>query len=471
MNFASAAPDLSLDISPMAFTPTGPSPQHYTYDQRAQQDDMAQRHTSWAPSPTYGPPRPAAEGYYSYEPEHSRLPPPTGSMNAMSSSQPRPFAQEHSQYHRPEYNHHHEYHQPPSPGYQQPPSQYQHYQPPPHPSLANDQYRAPMPRYHQEAPRESPAVSPAGRESNDQFREAREQHFIMRNQPPAMPTAPRGPNSNYDGKVPIPFTPPSLRMPPVRSGSTVQPPDRSVKIEDLLSGGGVSQSAQRAPEQKPTLRKNEYEIFFRQQPVAARCCGYGERDRRVIDPPPIVQLKINNPDLSADEMYERVHHPSYVVHCSIWDESGTVDSTDMPPDFVRPGKRIMGSLVSSPFVGQDEHGEEGCFFCFPDMSVRTPGHYRLKFVLVVVDPTHRARIAPIRSTIMSDVFTVYNAKDFPGMQASTALTKRLKEQGCLISIKKGNEKSGAKSRRQDDSDEDDEDTVSTGKRKKPKKQR
>jgi hypothetical protein len=38
---------------------------------------------------------------------------------------------------------------------------------------------------------------------------------------------------------------------------------------------------------------------------------------------------------------------------------------------------------------------------------------------------------------LSDVFEVYPAKTFPGMVPSTELTKRLKEQGCLISVKKG----------------------------------
>jgi len=58
---------------------------------------------------------------------------------------------------------------------------------------------------------------------------------------------------------------------------------------------------------------------------------------------------------------------------------------------------------------------------------------------------------------MSEPFQVYNAKDFPGMKASTPLTKRLKEQGCLISIKKGNEKSGGSTHGRDDSAEDEED--------------
>jgi hypothetical protein len=55
------------------------------------------------------------------------------------------------------------------------------------------------------------------------------------------------------------------------------------------------------------------------------------------------------------------------------------------------------------------------------------------------------------------VFQVYNAKDFSGMRASTELTKRLKHQGCLISVKKGNAKSNGKNERDDDEEEEDDD--------------
>ncbi|TDZ65061.1 Sexual development regulator VELC [Colletotrichum trifolii] len=473
----------------MAYTPTEQSPHHRAFDSRAQPDDMAQRHSSsWAPSPTsvasYGQPRPVSDGYYAYDTDPARLPaaPPAALVHSMPSSHAMPHAQIHQpQYEGPEYPYQ-DYQQSPASRYQQPPAQYQQYAPPPqHSAMMHDPYRtAPTPRYSaQDAPPESPTGPFAPNEPFDPYREVREQHYLLRNQPPAMPGAPRVPNANYDRKVPIPCTPPSLRTSVMRSGSTApnsggplsaasSQADRTVKIESLLTGGG---SSQHMSEQESVPPANEYEIFFRQQPVAARCCGYGERDRRVIDPPPIVQLRINNPNLSPDELYDKIHHPAYVVHCSIWDEKGQEDFGNMPADYVRPGKRIMGSLVSSPFVGQDEKGEEGCFFCFPDMSVRTPGLFRLKFSLVVLDLTHQSPIAPIKSSIMSEVFQVFNAKDFPGMQASTPLTKRLKEQGCLISIKKGNEKSGGKgSRRQDESDEEDEGT-STSKRKKAKKMR
>ncbi|KAL2156423.1 hypothetical protein VTH82DRAFT_1168 [Thermothelomyces myriococcoides] len=225
----------------------------------------------------------------------------------------------------------------------------------------------------------------------------------------------------------------------------------------------------------PRRPSSEYRITVRQQPLAARSCGFGERDRRVIDPPPIVQLTIHDPNLSEEERARRLRHQFSVVHCSIWDEKGIKDMSSMPEDF-RQQRRLMGTLVASPFVGLDDRGEEGCFFCFPDLSCRTPGVFRLKFALVVLDPARMCSgdRSAIVATAMSEPFQVYNAKDFPGMQASTLLTKRLKEQGCLISIKKGNEKrdagknggggggggggaNGGKNGKGDDPDDDDDD--------------
>lgn len=247
--------------------------------------------------------------------------------------------------------------------------------------------------------------------------------------------------------------------PPSISSTSPKQEAKSMAISNLLSSDSGKGKAAMAPAIRAP--SSEYRITVRQQPSAARSCGFGERDRRVIDPPPIVQLTIHDDSLSKEERSQRLRHQFSVVHCSIWDERGVKDMSSMPEDF-RQQRRLMGTLVASPFVGLDENNEEGCFFCFPDLSCRTPGSFRLKFALVVLDPT---RMVPgdrstIVATAMSEPFQVYNAKDFPGMKASTPLTKRLKEQGCLISIKKGNEKTGTAHGRDDsgDDDEDDEDT-------------
>lgn len=183
----------------------------------------------------------------------------------------------------------------------------------------------------------------------------------------------------------------------------------------------------------------------------------------MIDPPPILQMTIEDSNASQKEISTLIRYPFAVIHCTIWSEDGTEDCSAMPEEF-RSTRRLMGTTVSSPFVGQDENNEEGCFFCFPDLSCRTPGTFRLKFALVVLDPVgvSNGTRTPLAATVMSEPFKVYNAKDFPGMQASTPLTKKLKEQGCLISIKKGNEKnSSVHARDSGDEDEDDEEEEAT----------
>lgn len=175
--------------------------------------------------------------------------------------------------------------------------------------------------------------------------------------------------------------------------------------------------------------------------MAARACGFGERDRRVIDPPPIVQLSVKDSETGQQDKNE-MRYSFHVVHCTLWNVDGNVDETALIGMDRRLTRRLMGTLVSSPFVGKDENGEEGCFFCFPDLSCRTHGRYRLRFVLMRLDPSdlRPGGQSPTISYVLSDIFTVYTAKEFPGMRPSTGLTKSLKRQGCAISVKKGNEK-------------------------------
>ncbi|OTA93076.1 hypothetical protein M434DRAFT_11909 [Hypoxylon sp. CO27-5] len=273
------------------------------------------------------------------------------------------------------------------------------------------------------------------------------------------------PASGYSHREPQLHHSPRATNPP-RQPWPSQPESRAperMKISDLLSDDprtGESGSS-KAPERRrappaAAVTSSTYRLKVRQQPVAARSCGFGERDRRVIDPPPIVQVFIEDPKASQEEIRAQLKFRFSVMHCTIWNETGDQDCSGMPDDY-RQQRRLMGTIVSSPFVGFDENNEEGCFFCFPDLSCRTPGSFRLRFSLVVLDPNSvPGSRTPVCATAMSDVFTVYNAKDFPGMRASTALTKRLKEQGCLISIKKGNERSHARDDSEDDDDDDDE---------------
>ncbi|OUM57279.1 hypothetical protein PIROE2DRAFT_65092 [Piromyces sp. E2] len=67
-----------------------------------------------------------------------------------------------------------------------------------------------------------------------------------------------------------------------------------------------------------------------------------------------------------------------------------------------------------------------------DLSIRFEGTYRLKFSLYEMKQNKTI----FRTSTISDVFTVYSPKAFPGFKESSALAKAFAEQGVKIRIKK-----------------------------------
>ena len=216
------------------------------------------------------------------------------------------------------------------------------------------------------------------------------------------------------------------------------------------------------PDKAHLIRNLKFSLRIRQQPSQARSCGFADKDRRAIDPPPIVQLLIQGEGLSAADLDTYLRHDRYVMICTLVDDKGK-DAMNLEQDGLR-SKRMMGECSAVPFVGADEHREVGCFFAFNDLSCRTPGDYRLSFSVSVVPTLEESKDGiryPRIDDITSDVFRAYNAKMFPGMTESSPLARALKEQGCNISVRKGNEKTknprGRNASHQDDEDEEDGD--------------
>ena len=217
---------------------------------------------------------------------------------------------------------------------------------------------------------------------------------------------------------------------------------------------------------KPSLRAERYILTVRQQPRAARACGFGERDRRVIDPPPIVQLSLKDYDPTSSTDIEELRFPFNIVHCALLSagpqdpqsltsapstpsaSSADVTAVPDPAQSNRISRRLMGTLVASPFVGTDpemptssvENASLATFFIFQDLSCRQNGRYKLRFTLMKVPlgpnlvEGGQGRVV---GSVESDEFDVFSAKDFPGMRPSTLLTRDLKRQGAGVSVKKG----------------------------------
>ncbi|KAI8150100.1 velvet factor-domain-containing protein [Fennellomyces sp. T-0311] len=196
-----------------------------------------------------------------------------------------------------------------------------------------------------------------------------------------------------------------------------------------------------------TRLPKSFDLIIRQQPVHSRMCGVGERvDRRPIDPPPIVQLKLIGQ--SNDEILQSIS--PYIFLVAVLVPADIQDDGHLQLDF--HSRLTIGRTVSSLYLLRDLDNTEGAFFVFSDISVRADGHYRLRVCLfeIVESGVH------YRRGLLTDPFTVYSAKKFPGMHLSCPLARHFAQQGLKIRIRKESRKRSTGSRRYSRQDEDDD---------------
>ncbi|KAJ1978464.1 hypothetical protein H4R34_003196 [Dimargaris verticillata] len=171
---------------------------------------------------------------------------------------------------------------------------------------------------------------------------------------------------------------------------------------------------------------NRYRMIIRQQPKQAKVCATKDKDRRPIDPPPIIQLRAADTQDETSQNY--LQNPYFIMYAALVSPATTAAALE--PQAVTAS--TIGSLVSSLHRLKDIDNSDGGFFVFPDISVKVEGEYRLRFCLYeLVDST-----VMYLGSEFSDVFTVYPAKKFPGMAESTFLSRSFSDQGVRIRIRK-----------------------------------
>ncbi|KAH8716896.1 velvet factor-domain-containing protein [Phaeosphaeriaceae sp. PMI808] len=191
-------------------------------------------------------------------------------------------------------------------------------------------------------------------------------------------------------------------------------------------------------------RQIRYNLQVIQQPERARACGSGAKssaDRRPVDPPPIVELRVFENDSEITFAY----NANFFLHASL------ENARSIAPGRAPPTTPSFPVLTGTPVAGMaylDRPTPAG-YFIFPDLSVRHEGKYRLSFALfenlsevkdldpedpdVIFDGNH---FVTHRAEVKSMPFTVFSAKKFPGLSESTALSRMVAEQGCRVRIRR-----------------------------------
>ncbi|EXJ93503.1 hypothetical protein A1O1_01895 [Capronia coronata CBS 617.96] len=200
-------------------------------------------------------------------------------------------------------------------------------------------------------------------------------------------------------------------------------------------------------------RRITYHLEVVQQPEKARACGSGPRssaDRRPVDPPPVVELRVFCNDSDITMLYDA----TFMLYASL-EVARPIASGKMHTPPAIPV--LTGVAVAS--AAYLDRPKKAAYFIFPDLSVRHEGWYRLKFSLfegvkheadadqgmpfVHSSPSTDKLTAPVRHESMANrlevqsvPFQVYSAKKFPGLNTSTYLSKLVAEQGCRVRIRR-----------------------------------
>lgn len=103
---------------------------------------------------------------------------------------------------------------------------------------------------------------------------------------------------------------------------------------------------------------------------------------------------------------------------------------------------LEGRIVASANVARDLDGSRACFFVFTDLSIRQEGQFRLAFKLIALGPPNFPSMGASGSTggqvlaeALTEPFSIYSPRRFPGMTESTELAKCLARQGIQVPVR------------------------------------
>ncbi|KAA8651862.1 hypothetical protein EYZ11_004186 [Aspergillus tanneri] len=207
-------------------------------------------------------------------------------------------------------------------------------------------------------------------------------------------------------------------------------------------------------------KKLTYRLSVMQQPERARACGAGAKssaDRRPVDPPPVVELRIFESDPSDDHHKTDItfaYNANFFLFATL-DTARPMAQGRLAPNPTFP---VLTGVPVAGVAYLDRPSQAG-YFIFPDLSVRHEGVYRLNFHLYeetkdskdITEGTPMSKPIPasnptkpsapkscldFRLEVVTVPFTVFSAKKFPGLTTSTSLSRIIAEQGCRVRIRR-----------------------------------
>lgn len=284
-----------------------------------------------------------------------------------------------------------------APQVQSSPAQFYHAHPPsqPHPAYSNGTPYKQEPQFGVDSQNSSPNMYPYHQQPQSQ-----QQHPQQHQQPQQHHQHPAYPG--MQASVPPPRMPPpgqSGMLPPLHTGMPAPTLPALPGAQAMPSGMPQQQMYGAPPSGMPQAIKSDqpkqwsfsgvkgdyrYTLRVEQQPQRARMCGFGDKDRRPITPPPCVRLIITHKDTGQEVSPNDTEGSFFILQVDLWDKAGerevnivrassaspavsisTATTTSYPPPQERTVMNPYGQPMQvfyQPETGQpyyDSHGQPG----------------------------------------------------------------------------------------------------------------
>ncbi|KAJ2820340.1 hypothetical protein GGI24_004515 [Coemansia furcata] len=158
-------------------------------------------------------------------------------------------------------------------------------------------------------------------------------------------------------------------------------------------------------------------------------CGSSDKDWRPVSPPPVLKLELYDTeghlvieeDRSEELTVVELPHNTNSKRISAAAKCRKRGVTQFGYISIEPGREIennlLGDYSASSSIVENVAGERGCYFVFPNLSIRLEGRYRLRFTLIKLPSMadDSGMFPAFIASAFTDPFDVYSIKTFPGM--------------------------------------------------------
>ncbi|KAI2629937.1 velvet factor-domain-containing protein [Hypoxylon sp. NC1633] len=178
-------------------------------------------------------------------------------------------------------------------------------------------------------------------------------------------------------------------------------------------------------------RPETYRLEVLQQPTMAKAANGKDKDRKPVDPPPILQLHVPS-DEDPDGVYRQSPYLIAVAYLEYAHPPGPNGQSTPPANM------MAGTTVSSLHRLKDPTNKEGAFFVFGDLTIKSEGEYVIRFDLLqmAMDNLDDGEFWVTICSVTSEMFKVHAGRAFPGMAESTFLTRSFSDQGVRLRLRK-----------------------------------